>query len=97
MLALDMTVQEELALEKYFQEYAHELLCLVALEVADEGERDLGAAQGGAEGVGYEGGEPFDNILEKGNDKQVLRHDKPEVVYNMKDQLLHTEEIADNI
>ena len=103
MLALEMMVREELALVKYLQEYAQELLCLVALEAAEEGvmgaaqERELEMAQGVAEGVGYEAGEPSDNILENGNDKQELLHDKPEVVYNMKDQLLHTEEIAGKI
>ena len=103
MLALEMMVRVELALVKYLQEYAPELLCLVALEAAEEGvqgaaqEWELGVAQDVAEGVGYEGGESFDNRLEKGNDKQELLHDIPEVVYNMKDQLLHTEEIADNI
>ena len=60
-------------------------------------EQELGVALGGAEDVGYEAGEPFDNILEKGNDKHELHHDKLEVVYNMKDQLLYIEERADNI
>ena len=88
---------------KYLQEYAQEQLCLVAREVTEEWvrgvaqEQELGVAQDGVGGVGYEAGEPFDNILEKGNDKKELHHDKLEVVYNMKDQLLHTEEIADNI
>ena len=75
----------------------------LSMVVAEEGvlgvaqERELGMAQCVAEGVGYEAGKPFDNILENGNDKQELLHDKPEVVYNMKDQLLHTEEIAGKI
>ena len=103
MLVVEVRVRRELAQEEYLPELAPEL-CLVALEMAVEEVLEvaqqrvlLGVAQGEVKRVGYEAVEPFDNILEKGNDKHELHHDKLEVVYNMKDQLLHTEEIVDNI